>query len=131
VDGLRTLHGWVSRGFPNLFHLGSTQNAVSVNFTHILEEQAEHIAAVVAEAQRRGAGVVEPTADAEEAWVEVIRTRAIDMQAFQSECTPGYYNHEGKPRKRTEGFGGGPVEFHALVKAWREEGGIDQVLPPA
>ena len=22
ADGLRTLHGWVSRGFPNLFHLG-------------------------------------------------------------------------------------------------------------
>jgi cation diffusion facilitator CzcD-associated flavoprotein CzcO len=128
VDGLRTLHGWVSRGFPNLFHLGSTQNAVSVNFTHILEEQAEHVGAVIAEAEKRGGVPVEPTSEAESAWVETIRQRAVDMQAFQAECTPGYYNLEGQPLKRLESFGGGPVEFTALVRRWRADGGMDEVL---
>lgn len=120
-DGLRTLHGAVSRGFPNLFHLGSTQNVVSVNFGHILEDRAEHLGAVVAEAERRGAAV-EPTAAAEDAWVEVIRARALDMQAFQAECTPGYFNDEGRPRKRSESFGGGPLEFTELIRRWQSEG---------
>ncbi|MBP2368881.1 flavin-containing monooxygenase [Pseudonocardia parietis] len=128
ADGLRTLHGWVSRGFPNLFHLGSTQNAVSVNFVHILEEQSEHVGAVVAEAERRGRVLVEPTAEVEDAWVGTIRERAVSMQAFLAECTPGYYNSEGRPRKRSEGFGGGPVEFTSLVRRWRAEGGMDDVL---
>ena len=127
ADGLRTLHGWVSRGFPNLFQLGSTQNAVAVNFAHILEEQAEHVAAVVAEAEKRGA-LVEPTAEAEEAWVETIQARSVNMHAFQAECTPGYYNLEGNPKKRVEAFGGGALEFTALVRQWRTEGGIDEVL---
>ncbi|GLY38935.1 monooxygenase [Amycolatopsis sp. NBRC 101858] len=128
ADGLRTLHGWVSRGFPNLFHLGSTQNAVSVNFVHVLEEQSEHVGSVVAEAERRGGVLVEPAAKAEDGWVETIRARAIDMHTFLSECTPGYYNFEGKPRKRVESFGGGPVEFLALVRAWRADGGMEDVL---
>jgi cation diffusion facilitator CzcD-associated flavoprotein CzcO len=126
ADGLRTLHGWVSRGFPNLIQLGSLQNAVSVNFTHVLEEQTEHVGAVVAEAERRGV-LVEPTAEAESTWVDTIRARAQDTHAFLSECTPGYYNEEGRPRKRSEGFGGGPIEFTALVRAWRETG-MDDVL---
>ncbi|MCO6722978.1 monooxygenase, partial [Streptomyces sp. Vc714c-19] len=40
--GPRTLHGFTSNGFPNLIQLGSLQNAASVNFTHVLDEQAVH-----------------------------------------------------------------------------------------
>lgn len=53
-NGPRTLHGFYSHGFPNLFHLGSIQNAASVNFVHVLQEQATHIGAVVGEANKRG-----------------------------------------------------------------------------
>ncbi|MBP2367654.1 flavin-containing monooxygenase [Pseudonocardia parietis] len=127
ADGLRTLHGWVSRGFPNLFQLGSTQNAISFNFAHILEEQSENMAAVVAEAERRGA-LVEPTAEAENGWVDTVRERAMNLHAFQSECTPGYYNLEGQPMKRTEHFGGGAMEFTQLVRSWRAAGGMDDAL---
>jgi hypothetical protein len=128
-DGLRTLHGWASRGFPNLFQLGSTQNAISVNFAHVLEEQTENIGAVVAEAEKRGV-LVEPTADAESEWVDTIRARAMNLHAFQSECTPGYYNREGHPNKRVEFFGGGALEFMTLVRGWRDQGGMDEVLTP-
>ncbi|MFP5071152.1 flavin-containing monooxygenase [Pseudonocardia nantongensis] len=126
-DGLHTLHGWVSRGFPNLFHVGALQNSASVNFAHVLEEQASHIAAVVGEAGRRGASVVEPSAESEDAWVATIRERAVDQQGFLAECTPGYYNFEGRPRKRNEQFGGGPVEFHEVLRSWRD-GGMSDVL---
>ncbi|MEV6344286.1 NAD(P)/FAD-dependent oxidoreductase [Actinoplanes sp. NPDC051851] len=127
-NGPRTLHGFYTHGFPNLFHLGSLQNAASVNFVHVLQEQAGHIGAVVAEAEKRGAARVEPTAEAEEAWVATIRETAPVNVAFQAECTPGYYNNEGKPRERNNSFGPGPVVFHDLLRRWRDEGGMDQVL---
>ncbi|TYB57041.1 NAD(P)/FAD-dependent oxidoreductase [Nonomuraea sp. PA05] len=127
-QGPRTLHGFYSNGFPNLFHLGSLQNAAAVNFVHILLEQAVHIGAVVAEARRRGVITVEPTKDAEEAWIATIRELAPDNSRFQAECTPGYYNNEGKPRPVSFAFGPGPVAFHDLLRRWRAEGGVDEVL---
>lgn len=129
-DGLRTLHGWVSRGFPNLLHMGVTQNAHGVNFTHILEEQAEHLSVVVAEAEKRGDVLLEPTQEAEDKWVTFVHERRIDSYSFNAECTPGYYNAEGKPKKVTEWFDGGPVEFRTLLQEWRESGGFDDVLKP-
>jgi hypothetical protein len=99
-----------------------------VNFVHVLDEQASHIGAVVAEARKRGVSAVEPTAAAEAAWVATIRAKAPDRYQFQLECTPGYYNNEGKPRERGQSFGDGPVAFHALLAAWRENGGMDEVM---
>ncbi|GAB3440412.1 flavin-containing monooxygenase [Actinophytocola sediminis] len=126
--GPRTLHGFTTHGFPNLFHLGALQNARSVNFTHILDEQAHHVAQIVAQAEKRGARVVEPTAAAEDAWVATLRANAPDQHAFHAECTPGYYNNEGSPRPRTEGYPDGATAFHALLRHWREHGGMNDVL---
>jgi cation diffusion facilitator CzcD-associated flavoprotein CzcO len=130
-QGPKTLHGFYSHGFPNLFHLGPLQNASAVNFVHILQEQATHIGAVVAEARKRGARQVEPTAEAQDAWVATIRENARDNRAFLTECTPGYYNNEGKPRAVNNSFGPGPVVFHDLLRRWRAEGGMNDVLVDA
>ncbi|MEU4896981.1 NAD(P)/FAD-dependent oxidoreductase [Streptomyces sp. NPDC044780] len=127
-DGPKTLHGFYSHGFPNLFQLGPLQNAGAVNYVHILDEQAIHVAEVLAEARERGARYVEPTAVAEAAWCATIREKAADLHAFQAECTPGYYNNEGMPRERSQSFGDGPIAFHALLRRWRAEGGMDDVL---
>ncbi|MFE6621377.1 flavin-containing monooxygenase [Streptomyces sp. NPDC057740] len=127
-EGLKTLHGFTTCGFPNLFLLGSTQNAASVNFVHILDEQATHVAEVVAEARERQARYVEPTGAAQDAWVATIREKAADLYRFQAECTPGYYNNEGRPRERSESYGDGPVAFHELLRRWRSEGGMREVL---
>jgi cation diffusion facilitator CzcD-associated flavoprotein CzcO len=121
TGGPRTLHGFYTHGFPNLFHLGALQNASSVNYVHILDEQATHIAEVVAEAHKCGARYVEPSAEAETDWVATIRANAPDLYKFQAECTPGYYNNEGKPRERGESFSEGPVVFHELLRRWRAE----------
>ncbi|KUL25447.1 flavin-containing monooxygenase [Streptomyces regalis] len=128
TEGLKTLHGLTTRGFPNLFLLGSMQNAASVNFVHILDEQASHVAEVVAEARKRQARYVEPTAEAQDAWVTTIRQKAADLYKFQAECTPGYYNNEGSPRERSESYGDGPVAFHELLRRWRSQGGMREVL---
>ncbi|ROS38729.1 flavin-containing monooxygenase [Amycolatopsis thermoflava] len=125
-SGPRTLHGFYSNGFPNLFHLGPLHNASSVNFVHVLDEQATHVGAVVAEARKRGA-TVEPTVAAEDAWLRTIERTAPDLEQFLAECTPGYYNNEGKPRKR-QSFGEGPVAFHELLREWRRGPGLAEVL---
>ncbi|MBM7443214.1 NAD(P)/FAD-dependent oxidoreductase [Streptomyces sp. HB132] len=129
--GPKTLHGFYSHGFPNFFQLGPLQNASAVNYVHILDEQATHVAEVVAESGRRRARHVEPTVEAQEEWVATIRRKAPSLHAFQAECTPGYYNNEGRPRARSESFGDGPVAFHALLRDWREGDGMNDVLAEA
>lgn len=120
--GPRTLHGFSSHGFPNLFHLSGIQNANSVNFAHILLEQAEHIAAVIARGRAVGARYLEPSAEAEEAWVRTVQETAADTRAFQAECTPGYYNGEGTRAIGGATYSPGPIAFHRLLRAWREDG---------
>ncbi|WP_454852716.1 flavin-containing monooxygenase [Promicromonospora soli] len=117
--GPATLHGFYSHGFPNLFHLGAVQNANSVNFVHILQEQAEHIAAVIAESRAEGARYVEPSEQAQADWSQTIRESAHDHSAFQAECTPGYYNREGAGVGPSFSYGPGPVAFHKLLREWR------------
>ncbi|CAM3874971.1 NAD(P)/FAD-dependent oxidoreductase [Kibdelosporangium persicum] len=126
--GTRTLHGFYSDGFPNLFTLGPLQNASSVNFVHILDEQASHVAEVIAAAREHGARWVEPSAQAVDAWIATITEHAPQLYKFQAECTPGYYNNEGQPRERSQSFGKGAVAFHALLRDWRQNGGMDDVL---
>jgi cation diffusion facilitator CzcD-associated flavoprotein CzcO len=126
-QGPRTLHGFYSNGFPNLIHLASFQAASSVNMVHMLQEKATHIAAVLAGARRRGARRVEPTAAAEAAWADEIAATAHDTFAFISECTPGYYNGEGRARRLNMSYGPGPVAFHRLLRDWRLDH-LDDVL---
>ena len=128
ADGFRTLHGHSSRNFPNWFYLGVGQNGLSVNMTSMFDDQARHIAHIIKEVRDRGAVTVEPTAEAEEAWVEIIRKLAITNRAFQEACTPGYYNNEGG--ERSGGLNGqtytpGINRFNALLAAWREQGDLE------
>ncbi len=126
ADGLRTLHGFYSSGFPNCFHMGITQNGLTANFPHMLEEQARHISEVIGHTKDQEARSLEPTPEAEAEWVATIKEKAIHNQRFQRECTPGYYNNEGKPAQGVgffgEQYGGGPLEFHDIINKWREDG---------
>jgi cyclohexanone monooxygenase len=125
AGGARTFHGLHSRGFPNLFIFSIVQSGFSVNFPHMLDEQARHTAYLLAEARRRGASLIEASADAEDRWVATIETLARNNLAFLEACTPGYYNNEGKPAERSvrnSSYGAGPVAFIAELQRWRDEG---------
>lgn len=124
--GPRTLHGLTCHGFPNMFCMGAMQNGVAVNFAHVLDDQAGHIAEVVAAAEKRG-GLVEPTTEAEQAWVDRIRGEARELRVL-AECTPGYYNNEGRPPARRETFAGGALAFAELLREWRAGDGLSDVL---
>ena len=131
-EGLRTLHGLQTNGFPNCFFLGFTQTAVTVNVPHALNEQAKHVAYILREARARGASTVETTFEAEQAWCDEVRDKARLGERFYRECTPGYYNNEGRlgnPNGFFAGmYGAGPVVFFELLDAWRSDGelaGVD------
>ncbi|MFD7135470.1 flavin-containing monooxygenase [Streptomyces sp. NPDC059894] len=128
-QGPRTLHGFTSNGFPNLIHMGSLQNASSVNFTHVLDEQAVHAAALVAAAEAKGA-LIEPSREAEDAWLATLAQDAPDHEWFHAECTPGYYNAEGRGRPNgANAYPHGAFAFHAHLKRWREDA-VGEVLQP-
>ncbi len=127
ANGVSTLHGMFSRGFPNCFIVSNSQSGFTANFPHMLNEQSKHLAYVIRQCQDRQAHRVEPSQAAEEAWVQTIADNAIMRQKFLEACTPGYYNNEGKPSvlaARNGPYGGGPIAFVAVLEAWRAEGSL-------
>jgi hypothetical protein len=127
--GLRTLHGLTTHGFPNCFFLGFTQGAITISVPQALGEQARHVTHMVTEAKARGANVLEPTAEAEEAYVAEVKSLARLGRRFYTECTPGYYNSEGASGNKggffSNMYGAGPLRFFDLLKAWRGTGKLD------
>ena len=125
-NGLRTLHGLQTAGFPNCFFLGFTQGAVTVSVPHALNEQAKHVRYILDEARKRDADTVEITPEAEQGWVDEMRDKARLGVKFYSECTPGYYNNEGKlgnPNGFFAGtYGAGPIPFFQILDDWRSAG---------
>ncbi|MFJ8275864.1 flavin-containing monooxygenase [Streptomyces griseoviridis] len=128
--GPRTLHGFTTHGFPNLFHQGRLQKAGTANHLHGIDEQSVHIAAIIAEARRRGVRRVEPSEWAQEEWAATLREKAVDLHSFHARCTPGYYNNDGDPPEHHETYADGPLAFHELLRAWRTGGGMEQLLRP-
>ena len=130
-DRYQTLHGMTSRGFPNQFFMGFIQGGVSANTTAMFEQQAQHIAYIVAEAQNRGATTVEPSKEGQDAWVATVRELAIDNSAFELSCTPGYYNNEGRGGAVGNGsflgdfYSPGFYAFDELIAEWRAKGDLD------
>jgi cyclohexanone monooxygenase len=129
AEGLRTLHGLTTDGFPNCFFLGFTQGAITISVPQALSEQADHVTYMVSQARSRGAAALEPTPEAVDAYVDEVRSLARMGERFYSECTPGYYNSEGMRGNRagffSDMYGAGPLRFFELLKGWRETGRMD------
>ncbi|MFN9928790.1 MAG: flavin-containing monooxygenase, partial [Phenylobacterium sp.] len=124
-NGMETFHGFHVRGFPNLFVVSTGQSGFTANFPHMLNEQSKHLAYLIAEVQGRQARTVEASAEAESDWVETIQRLSIMREAFLKECTPGYYNNEGKPEAMTTkngSYGAGPIAFVKVLEDWRAAG---------
>ncbi len=128
-DGMVTLFGIHSRGFPNCFISGNGQASFTANYPDGLDEGAKHIAHLVRHFATQGITRVEPTAAAEQAWsAEVAGTQARGPQGG-SGCTPGYYNLEGQhdPRaRRNQPFGGmmGANLYFERLEAFRQAGDL-------
>jgi cyclohexanone monooxygenase len=129
--GFRTLHGFTTHGFPNLFFTGFIQGGVSANLTTMYDDQTNHIAYIIREALDRGAKTVEVTEAAQDGWVKHLRETEISMKEFLSECTPGYYNNEGGAVIRShigEVYGLGYGAFKKTLKDWRDQGDLKGIV---
>jgi cyclohexanone monooxygenase len=127
-DGVKTLHGMHSHGFPNCFIMGNTQTAFTANYPHALNEQSVHLSYIVSECLKGNHKIVEALPEAEQAWVETIVDLARVNVGYLESCTPGYYNNEGKPSERAlqnSNYGAGPVKFFELMEAWRADGQLE------
>ncbi|QNE32931.1 NAD(P)/FAD-dependent oxidoreductase [Sphingomonas sp. NBWT7] len=126
ADGYKTLHGFASHGFPNWFYIGVSQNGLSVNMTAMFDDQAQHIAYIIAEAKARGVSEVEPTPEAQDGWVSTIKKLSVVNRAYLESCTPGYYNNEGDVSGGQAGqtYAPGINAFNALLADWRGEGAL-------
>jgi cation diffusion facilitator CzcD-associated flavoprotein CzcO len=127
-DRYRTFQGMHVQGFPNCYVMSLAQSGYTLNFPYMIDIQARQIAYVISEAMNRGAAVVEATPEAEAEWCALLAERAKTFDpSFAEQCTPGYYNKEGKPDEKSldrNFFFGGPTEFAEILAAWREEGSL-------
>ena len=127
ADGMRTLHGIGVHGFPNLLFVQPTQGANLIsNVPHNIVDSARTIALTVRHALDLGFCTVEPSRDAENAWVELLLTGPGSMIGGP-DCTPGYYNNEGQDPGQFLGYGYpyGPSAYFAYIDKWRASGTFD------
>ncbi|MGE0827774.1 MAG: flavin-containing monooxygenase [Hyphomonadaceae bacterium] len=135
-DGVRTLHGAMTDKFPNMFIIGATQQAANpVNVVELLDEQAHHVADIMAEMKRRNAPAFEASKEAVDDYVQAIRNSPQNKQLFEfyGTCTPGYYNAQGKAKKGADLFfgdryGEGPIAFYDMLRNWRADGTLPGIV---
>ena len=128
TDGMVSLHGMHSRGFPNCFVLSQSQSGMSVNFPHMIDEQSKHLAYIVSESGRRGVATIEATSEAEQQWVQAILDLSEGRRKFLEQCTPGFYNNEGvasPASSKNLPFGAGPVAFVEVLRNWRSNDDLE------
>ncbi|WP_353216310.1 NAD(P)/FAD-dependent oxidoreductase [Sandarakinorhabdus sp.] len=126
ADGMRTLHGLNTAGFPNLFLVQFAQAAnFVVNVPHNWMETGTTVASIVRHMTDAGVATTEPDAKAQEDWVNLLLS-GPGMMINNPDCTPGYYNNEGRPMddraKYAVGYPAGPNAFFAYMNGWRSNG---------
>jgi cyclohexanone monooxygenase len=135
----RTLHGMMTHGFPNQFFTGFIQGGFNASTTETFSQQGRHIAWIIGEALKRGAATVEPSLEAENAYVDHVRATAIDTSAFARECPPSYFNNEGQEVVNEKGekklrsylgevYGPGFYAFETLLENWRAKGDLEGLV---
>ena len=134
-QGTRTWFGMMTDEFPNCFFVGANQQTgAAVNAVHLLDELSVHVAHVIGTLAQRDAALVEPSAESVDAWVRTIRTSDANQKLleFFSECTPGYFNAEGRAQRSEDVFAGDrcadPIAYFQMLKAWRLEGSLDGLV---
>ena len=120
-EGMRTLFGVHTHGYPNLFIMGGYQASFQFNLTFMLQTQGDHIAECIAHARDHGYAEIDVSPETEEWWVqEVIEHRGKTSR--NAECTPGYYNFEGEFNRRQDGnYNGGFLQYFTHMQSIRGE----------
>ena len=99
AEGPRTYLGLMSHGYPNLFTITGPQSpSVLSNMPVSIEQHVEFIGRIVADMRERGAELIEPTAEAEDAWVAHVAELAAATLFPTADTWYMGANIPGKPR---------------------------------
>jgi cyclohexanone monooxygenase len=121
----------MTHGFPNQFYTGYIQGGLNASTTEQFGRQGYHIAYVISEALKRGAKVVEPSREAQDAYVKHFHEVEFDSTQFQRECTPSYFTNEGQvkaPWALFRSYGPGWDAFQKLLEEWRQKGDLQGLV---
>jgi cyclohexanone monooxygenase len=126
-DGVKSLHGLYTHGFPNMFLVGAIrQSALTINFPFIVEEQARHVVEVIRLLRAEHMVTFELSEVAERRWALEIEEHSIYDEEMTQNCTPGFYNNEGDVTQQrplfADVYGVGPDEYTELLAQWRASG---------
>jgi cyclohexanone monooxygenase len=107
AEGPRTYLGLMSAGFPNLFTItGPGSPSVLSNMMVSIEQHVDWVTDCIAHLQAQHLAAIEPTAEAEDAWVEHVN--AVGNMTLFPKANSWYVgaNIPGKPRVFTPYVGG-------------------------
>jgi cyclohexanone monooxygenase len=128
-DGISTLYGMQTRGFPNCFIIALAQVGTSANITHVLEVQTRHIAYILQHAREHEVRTIDVAERAAADWVQTVMDASLASLPFLESCTPGYYNNEGQPNgpmlRRNGPYAPGIMKFSRILDEWRAEGNLE------
>jgi cation diffusion facilitator CzcD-associated flavoprotein CzcO len=107
ADGPRAYLGLSFAGFPNLLAVSGPCNpALSTNVPVSIEHDVEWIADAIAFCEQQGISAIEPSEDAEQAWVDDTQARAAGSLFEQADSWQFGSNVPGKPRRFLLWLGG-------------------------
>ena len=132
-DGMRTMHGLMVSGFPNLFLCGGGfVFQLGANYAHGIDVQAGQVAYTISELRNRGIRSANVSHDAEERWIADqldSKGSGFILGGSPDTCTPGYYNQEGVAKRyrnvRRETYTKGVGAYMKLLRKWRDDGALD------
>ena len=134
-DGMRTMHGLMSRGFPNLFLCGGLfVFQLGANYCYGVDVQAEQVAYTISELHKRKVQVANVSAEGEQRWMDdqlgpESAQALLVLGGSPETCTPGYYNQEGTQQRyrdvRLESYGKGLGAYRNVLRSWRAAGDLD------
>jgi cation diffusion facilitator CzcD-associated flavoprotein CzcO len=113
-SGARTMLGLLASGFPNLFMItGPGSPSVVSNMAPGIEQHVEWIADCLAYQRRQGLRTIDPTRQAQDAWVAEVDRAAAGTMYVAPSCNSWYLgaNIAGKPRVFLPYIGG----FHNYI----------------
>lgn len=132
-EGMRTMHGLMVSGFPNLFLCGGGfVFQLGANYAHGIDVQAGHVAYTITELRNRGVKAANVSVAAEERWIaDQLETKGggFVLGGSPDTCTPGYYNQEGTTQRyrnvRRETYSKGVGAYMKLLRQWRADGELE------
>ncbi|MCU1501337.1 MAG: Baeyer-Villiger monooxygenase ue [Ilumatobacteraceae bacterium] len=128
ASGARTHLGMMSSGFPNMFFLNAVQSPSAFFSPPLLGDyQVRYIVRIIDQLDATGSAAIEPTSDAEEAWVGHVNDVVNATLLPQANSWWMGANIPGKPRQ-VVAYAGGFGEYRRRAEAAFDEGGLREFV---